>query len=489
MLIRNAELYGFGLGHLRIAGGKVAAMGQDLQPGNDEVVLEAEGGALLPGLHEHHLHLLALAAALESVPCGPPQVHDAEELARALALKAAEPQAASGDDWLRGTGYHESVAGDIDRHWLDRVVPDRPVRVQHRSGRLWILNSRGLECLKADADAPLERIAGQASGRLYDADAWLRQRLGSRPPSLARVGRLLASYGVTGVTDTSQHNGPQELAYFAAEQARGHLPQAVLAMGDARLDGALAQGEVQPGHFKVHLHENELPPFDALGDDIRRSHKAGRHVAFHCVTRTELVFACAALEAAGVDTGTYAGDRIEHASVAPPETLPPLAALARQGLVVVTQPNFIRERGDIYLREVEAADRPWLYRARGLLEAGIPLAAGTDAPYGDPNPWLALEAAVTRRSVRGQVLGADEALSPEQALALFTSPADQPGGPARQLAIGVTADLCLLDRPWAAARAELGAVRVRATWRGGQQVWQAPVDGELPAGSLKNGTD
>lgn len=467
MLIRNAEIAGLGRTHLRIEAGRIAAIGDGLRPGEHEAVLEAGGGALLPGLHDHHIHLLALAAALDSVPCGPPQVHDAGQLARTLTLKAAETQATSGDDWLRGTGYHESVAGDIDRHWLDRVVPDRPLRIQHRSGRLWILNSRALERLGAedDGDGPLERIAGQASGRLYDADAWLRQRLGSRPPSLARVGRLLASHGVTGVTDTSQHNGPQELAHFAAEQARGHLLQAVLAMGDARLDGALPSGDVRPGHFKVHLHENELPPFDALCEDIRRRHAAGRNVAFHCVTLTELVFACAALEAAGV----LPGDRIEHASVAPPEALPQLAAL---GLVVVTQPNFIRERGDVYLREVEAADLPWLYRARGLLDAGIPLAAGTDAPYGDPNPWLALEAAVTRKSASGRVLGAAEALSPEQALALFTSPARQPGGPARRLAVGAPADLCLLDRPWADARERLDAVRVRATWRAGKMIWQ-----------------
>lgn len=464
MLIRNAEIHGLGLAHLRIAGGKVAAIGRDLQARDDEAVLEAGGGALLPGLHDHHLHLLALAAALESVPCGPPQVHDAEELARALGRRAAETP---GDGWLRGTGYHESVAGDIDRHWLDRVVPDRPLRIQHRSGRLWILNSCALERLQADADAPLERLAGRPSGRLYDADAWLRQRLGSRPPGLERVGALLARYGITGVTDTSQHNGPEELAHFAAEQARGHLRQHVLAMGDARLDGAVPSSDVTPGHFKVHLHEIDLPPFDALCDDIRRSHEAGRNVAIHCVTRTELVFACAALDTAG----SRPGDRIEHASVAPPETLPALAAL---GLTVVTQPNFVLERGDLYLKEVDPADRPWLYRARGLLAAGIPLAAGSDAPYGDPNPWLALEAAVTRRTRNGQPLETGEALSPEQALALFTSPAHDPGAPPRRIEVGAPADLCLLDRPWAAAREHPGAVQVLATWRNGQPTWMAP---------------
>lgn len=47
--------------------------------------LDARGGALLPGLHDHHLHLFALAAALEGVDCGPTTADDAPALARVLA--------------------------------------------------------------------------------------------------------------------------------------------------------------------------------------------------------------------------------------------------------------------------------------------------------------------------------------------------------------------------------------------------------------------
>ena len=73
----------------------------------------------LPGLHDHHIHLLAFAASLNSVPCGPPHVTCERELAEALrARQPANPGA-----WIRGVGYHPSVAGDIDRSWLDRVLP------------------------------------------------------------------------------------------------------------------------------------------------------------------------------------------------------------------------------------------------------------------------------------------------------------------------------------------------------------------------------
>ena len=51
--------------------------------------------------------------------------------------------------------------------------------------------------------------------------------------------------------------------------------------------------------------------------------------------------------------------------------MPPELAewIARLGLTVVTQPSFVRERGDSYLRDVDAADRAWLYRCRGALDA------------------------------------------------------------------------------------------------------------------------
>ena len=70
--IVGAEIAGRGLLDLRIAEGRVREIGPGLSPEAGEEVLEAEGAALIPGLHDHHIHLLALAAAERSVRCGPP---------------------------------------------------------------------------------------------------------------------------------------------------------------------------------------------------------------------------------------------------------------------------------------------------------------------------------------------------------------------------------------------------------------------------------
>lgn len=465
MLIRNAEINFDQRVDLRIEQGRIVAIAPALSALPDEQILDASGAALLPGLNDHHVHLYAFAAAQASVQCGPPQVRDADGLREQLRKAVSRLNAGA---WLRGIGYHESVAGEMDRDWLDAVVPDHPVRIQQRTGRLWILNSCALREINAEHDlaAPLERINGRATGRLYDADTWLRRFTSATRPDLNRISRLFASYGITGLTDTSYQNGPAEFEAFARAQARGELLQNLRVMGDARLDDIDDLVDVTRGEHKFHLHDHALPDFDQLCADIRRSHRAGRATAFHCVTRADLVFALGALR----EAGCLKGDRIEHAAITPPELMEEIRAL---GLTIVTQPHFIAERGDEYLKDVAREDQPWLYRLRGFLDDEVPLAAGSDVPYGNASPWLAMQAAVTRRSQSGVTMAVEESLSPEEALSLFLAPLDNPGAGPRRVAVGAPADLCLLDMNWNKACADLSQVTVRRTWKNGVCIWNA----------------
>jgi predicted amidohydrolase YtcJ len=463
MLIERTEIAGCAPLSLRIVGERIAEIGPALEPRPGEDCLDAAGGALLPGLHDHHVHLLALAAAADSVRCGPPWVRTRDDLERAL--RRARPRGG----WIRGIGYHDSVAGALDRRDLDALAPGVALRVQHRSGALWILSSAGVERLGLDrgGDAPgVERdAAGLANGRIYRADAWLRARLGAAdPPDLAKAGSALARCGVTGATDATAGNAAAELALLEAAAAKGALPQRLIVMGSLELPEP-SHPRVARGAVKFVLAEASLPDFEATVDAIRAAHAAGRTAAVHCVTRAELAFAVGAFDAAGA----RGGDRIEHAAVAPPELVARIAAL---GLAVVAQPHFVRERGDAYAREVEPADFLWLHRARGFDAAGVALGGGTDAPFGAPDPWRAMRAAVERRSESGAVLGAEERLAPERALALFTSPPESPGAGPRPVAVGAAADLCLLDRPWSEARKALDAGAVAATLVAGRVVYR-----------------
>lgn len=197
-LIRNASLLDGNSVDVRIVDARIAEVGH-LVPDEGEDVMEAAGGLVIPGLHDHHIHLAATAAAWQSVQCGPPQVCDAVALARAL----DQP----GTGWIRGVGYHESVAGMLNRAMLDDMVTHRPLRIQHRGGRMWFLNSAALELLRTSGTAPPPGL-DRASGQLSDGDAWLRTTLARPAPMLDELATALARNGVTGVTDMGPNNGP-----------------------------------------------------------------------------------------------------------------------------------------------------------------------------------------------------------------------------------------------------------------------------------------
>lgn len=438
VLVRNAEVGG-ALVNVLIDGATIAAVGPTLPPDAD-VVIDADGGALLPGLHDHHIHLLALAAALESVDCS----SSLDGLVTA-----------AGTNWIRGVGYHESVAGPLDRHVLDNVVPDRPVRVQHRSGALWMLNSFALQLVESvlDHSPDVERDThGRPNGRLWRFDERLRRALPDEPPDVAAAARLLNGFGITGITDATPDLAPPALELLAG----------IGSLANVTLLGA-PTGLPNSGPRKLLLRDHDLPTYNDLLDVIAETHSEGRPVAVHCVTRESLLLTLVVFDAAGV----LPGDRIEHASVVPEGVA---AKMAASGIAVVTQPSLLRLRGDDYLADVPPDDRACLYPFASLLAAGVTVAASSDAPYGDPDPWKGIEDAVQRVTSSGRVIGPDERVSARTALAGFLSAPDRPGGPLREVRPGSAADLVLLDAPLDVVLSAPSAQRVRSVFVSGRPV-------------------
>ncbi|MEZ5179866.1 MAG: amidohydrolase family protein [Acidimicrobiales bacterium] len=446
--ITRAEVAG-SVVDVRVTEGRIVGVGPDLRRPGDEVV-DAGGAALLPGLHDHHVHLLAMAGA----PVGgrgrlPRPAAFAEAVAR------ADREVPAGR-WLRVVGVDERH-GPMGADRLDRLAPGRPVRAQHRSGAAWALSRV--------AQAAVGPVGADADGWIHRADAALRVRWAEAEgrPDLAAVGRRLAELGVTGVTDATPFDDDGGFGLLAAARRAGHLPQQIAVTGGPALAAAPAPTELERGPVKVVVEDHALPSPADLVAAFRSARHAGRAVAVHCVTRAALVLALVAWD----EVGAEPGDRIEHGSVVPLELVAPIA---ERGLTVVTQPGFVHARGDRYLAEVEPDDVPHLYRCGSLIAAGVPVAGSTDAPFGPDDPWLAVRTAVERTTSAGRRLGADEAIAPDTALERFLSPLDSPGGRARHIGVGGRADLVLLDRPLADALAEPSARHVRTTWIGGMVV-------------------
>ncbi|MGI5219758.1 amidohydrolase family protein [Nocardia sp. CA-290969] len=434
MLIRNATVFGSAHTDVRWRSERITECGTGLRPLPGEDDIDARGGWLLPGFHDHHIHLRALAAQRDSVRAGPPHVHTAADFAASLrrADTGLPPER-----WLRAVGYHESVAGALDRSVLDRLVPDRPVRVQHRTGALWVLNSAACRAV-ALADCPLDGIerdgTGRPTGRLWRMDSWLGNRVPATVSDLGAISAAAAEAGITGYTDATPNLTEPDIDDFAQLVANSTIRQRLRCMAPPGITPP-AVGRFTVGATKFLLDDTTLPDLGDFADRIRATHAEGRPVAVHCVTRVQLALTMAALDTAGV----VPGDRIEHGALISPDIM---AWLRDRGVTVVTQPHFPVERATQYAEEIAAEDRPDLWRLGSLRAAGVPLAAGTDAPFGDPDPWRVVRAAIGPRPGSA---GTEE-LTLVQAISLFLGRAGQPAI-SRTVSPGSAADLVLLRFP------------------------------------------
>ena len=331
------------------------------------------------------------------------------------------------------------------------------MRVQHRSGAVWLLNTRALELLAVDGwpDSGVERDGrGRPTGRLFRLD----HRLSEATSTLVdderwrRLSEEALRYGITGFTDATVSRPPGDEAALQALVERGVIAQQLLIMGE------------RPGApRKIVLDDTVLPEVGELAVRIDLAHANDQSVAIHCVTADQLVVALAAWR----QCGARAGDRIEHASVVPPGFAEQIAEL---GLAVVTQPAFVHAHGDRYLRDVAPGEQPWLYPVASLLAAGVTVAFSSDAPYGPLDPWLAIATASRRHTADGRPLGLPERVDPATALGAYLRAPDDLARQ-REIVVGQAAQLCLLHRPIADVLADPRAEHVRAGISGARMMW------------------
>ncbi|MCX4704314.1 hypothetical protein [Streptomyces sp. NBC_01373] len=334
----------------------------------------------------------------------------------------------------------------------------------HRSGALWVVNSAALQRLGADSTAAPPGVkrdgSGRATARLWRVDGWLRERIGARPPSLTAIGARLAAFGITHVTDATPDSAA--VPVLAGALHRGELPQYVTSLATHR-PAPVSHPRLRLGARKLVVADHELPELAALVRKISASHAARRPVAVHCVTPAALALTLAALD----EAGHHAGDRIEHCPRGyrgRPRTRRTPAA--RDHPTDVHHPAGRRLPGT---HPARGTRRPLAIRKPAARRRHH--GPGSDAPYGDPDPWACLRAARDRTTPSGRVLAPGERTSTARVLRGMLSRPCDPGGPPRRLTTGARADLVLLHVPLDEALCHLDSALVRATYVGGRAVY------------------
>ncbi|MGY1551353.1 amidohydrolase family protein [Microbacterium sp. A588] len=391
-------------------------------------VFDARGGALIPGLWDHHTHVRSAAARRRSIEVG--DVRDRDEL---FARMHHHQRAGTS---LRLVGYDSDRIGQLTLDDLESGMPGAPPsRIQHRSGHHWVLNaSARAQLASLGYSVPLDGI-------LWDHD----DALAGLPSILTDDDvrdefRQMRAQGIVHAADLTATNGVNDAAALSSAAA-GAVSLDLFGMPDAALDGV---------KLLVHDHLGITP--DEIGDAIALA--AGAPVALHIVTDAALALGLAAC----ASNTSGASIRFEHAFICPPDAIP---EVAKSGATVGAHPGFLVTQGDRLIRALSERERGSYQPLRSLIGAGVSLFGGTDAPFGTPQIWKAMQAAVDRRTPGGGEIGADEALTPEQAIALFSRAGLRGDAAAPTVSVGDTS-VCILDRPWAIARSALADTQVAA---------------------------
>ncbi len=458
-------------------------------------VIDCEGRTVLPGFNDAHLHLFSLVRKLLSIDVSPAAVRSIADIKEAVRRKAERTPPGT---WLSGTDYNEFYLAESrcpTRYDVDEAAPDHPVVLSHRSLHACVLNSRALELAGIGPETPeppggrIERdlITGEPNGILVNMLAHIRQNV--MPPfsnaemeeGFSLAGRQFLSFGITSIQEATFRNDPSRWQTIQRYQESGRMRTRVTMMAgpetrrrfqDEGMVSGSGDSRLRLGAVKFLLEVQ--PRQEELNNMAFDCHRAGWQLAFHAVAENTVAAAVRALEC--VDSRSpVAGrrHRIEHCGECSP---PLLERIRRLGVVIVTQPPFIYYSGERYLATLDPHQLSWLYRTRSPLEAGVIVAGSSDAPVVPHNPLAGVGAAVTRRAESGQVLLPEEAISPLQALALYTingAYASFEEDIKGSISPGKLADIVILSNdPTRAPPEAIKDIKVIMTMIGGEIVWE-----------------
>jgi predicted amidohydrolase YtcJ len=480
-----------------VRGDRIVAIGSDAHirklKGKHTQVVDLGGHFVMPGFNDAHVHLAN--AGFEKLHVELAGVRSLAEMQERIAVSA---KATPAGEWITGRGWdHTLWPGQKlpTRQDLDQVTGDHPAIFTRVDGHISVANSAALKFAGLTASTPdpaggkIDRDPqGEPTGILREtAEDDLFAKV--PPPSLVQRRRALeialtdaAQWGITSAQDYSTW---EDLLVFEDLEREGKLSLRVAewlpfsaplellqthrshhaqsdnllrtTMVKGFMDGSLgSRTAALQGPYADDPGNSGLPRYDQsrLNQMAVERVRAGFQLGFHAIGDRAVEMALQAFAEAERDArerGEFPARgfrfRVEHAQVTTPEQVQRFREL---GAIASMQPSHLltdMRWAEARLGQERAAHS---YAWKEFLDAGVPLAFGTDYPVEPITPFRGLYAAVTRRSEDGkQVYFPGERLTIEQAIAAYTA------GPAYAefaerekgtLAPGMLADFVVLDR-------------------------------------------
>jgi predicted amidohydrolase YtcJ len=415
------------------------------------VVVDAKGGAVMPGFNDAHAHLVNGGLSLDQI-----SLSDATTLDEIKDTIRVWAESHPEREWIVGRGwYYQPFNGAMPtRQLLDSLVPDRPAYLIAYDGHTGWANTKALQLagITRRSNSPdnghivKDPRSGEPTGALKEA-AMALMTAAPKPTEEDRLAAVRAAideahrYGITSLQDAG---GPlEDLDLFDRLRKRGELTLRVYQA--LRADSTLTEAGVDVlDQVRTRYADDPLLKTGAvklIADGVIESHTAamlepyankpaikgearftpeqlnkvvamldqrGWQVMTHAIGDSAVRMTLDAYEAAAkANPAPERGrrHRIEHIETIDPADVPRFGKL---GVIASMEPVHATPSptpGDVWSANIgeERASRGWMWNS--ILKAGGRLAFGSDWPVMTLDPLKGLHVATTRTTLDGLPAG------------------------------------------------------------------------------------
>ncbi len=507
---------------MAIGGGKIIAVGSNQEIKRlagpktrlRDLNTASTGSFIFPGLNDAHVHLGSAGQTKLNV-----DLTGVASLAAMLAKIRTFAQNAPAGHWLTGGNWDHTLWPDKTlptRQDLDKVTGGHPAFLDRIDGHIAIANSAALAAAgitgkttppqggAIDLDAN-----GDPTGILRESAQDLVYKVIPPPSHDDRLrGDELAiadalAHGLTSVQDFSdwddflvyeelEKEGKLNLRITEWLPFKAPLPELIkmrahhdpndplLHTGFLKgfMDGSLgSRTAAMKAPFADDPGNTGLPQYtqEQLNKMAVERAQAGFQLGFHAIGDKAAAMALDAYSQPGVSTA--ARNRIEHAQVVDPADIPRFKQL---GVIASMQPNHLLTDMNWAEDRLGPQRAAYSYAWKAFLDAGVPLAFGTDYPVEPITPFRGLYAAVTRMNEAGtKTYFPENKITRGQALYAYTQGsayAEFAETRKGKLAPGYEADFIVIDRDlYTIPAPAILKTEVRETWVGGHESWAGNI--------------
>jgi len=501
-----------------IAGGRFLAVGADADVLNAATARtkKVDLGAMtvVPGFIDAHSHPAdAGYQHLKEVDCALDSIAKIQEALRTRAAKTPP------GDWVLGFKYDDTKTAEgrfLTREDLDAVSTAHPVRVGHRGGHTVYANSLAFQragVTEQTKDPEGGRFYRDSAGRLTGraAETATHPFRKAIPDLLTRddkregvklITAMMARTGLTSVTDAG--GSPDDLqAYQDARDAGQLLVRVYCHLRAPHLDRMLAAGVrtgfgdewVRVGAVKMvcdgSISERTArlrQPYVGRPDDrgilvtperelyatLKKAHEADWQLAVHSNGDEAIDLVLGIYERLQRERPRRDPRfRLEHCTMIDDDLVRRIKAL---GAIPTPFSTYVYWHGE-KMKEYGGERLDRMFALRSLLDAGIRATQASDYPPGPFEPMMALQSEVTRTDTKGQVWGAKQRITVEEALRVGTIHGAYASYEERlkgSIEAGKLADLVVLGRdPLREDPKALIRIPIERTMVGGRWVFEA----------------